>query len=506
MFGRIPTFASEKDLKNWLQTVHEKYFIELKKASDLPSSFWDTYSSFSNTAGGLIILGVEESRPRNNIIGVGNAEKIVTNLWNQLSNKNKVSFRNVENSDIVDYQLDEARIIIVSVKEAPENMKPVFINGKDDNTYIRTGDGDRKATREEINAMYRNAQPNADSLSAEQYTLDDLDPLSVIEFKSKVNLRFPKNDYDSMSNADFLKEIGACYIDRYTNQYKIRKGTLLFLGKVNSIKEMFPHYHLDFFNRQGNNPRWIDRVSDDEPYGREMNLYNFYTIVYEKLRLLQQSAFALDSEQMRIPLSNFDESLREALVNCLAHADYIQGYPSTKIEAFDGRFYFTNPGKMLVPARQFVIGGDSRPRNEIIMKLFRLLGASERQGFGGPLIFKSAQSNDYRFPEITTDLEHTELVVWTIDLADSYSDLSPVEKTTLRYIMKSVAPVSINTLKTSLKTTDYQTRKAINSLVRKDLVQKIGNGPSTGYAVVQKSMEFYTQLQAALDVLKQRLK
>ena len=52
----------------------------------------------------------------------------------------------------------------------------------------------------------------------------------------------------------------------------------------------------------------------------------------------------------------------------MAHADYEQGYPSTKIEAFDGWFHFVNPGKMLISKRQFVMGGDSRPRNEIIMK------------------------------------------------------------------------------------------------------------------------------------------
>ena len=54
-----------------------------------------------------------------------------------------------------------------------------------------------------------------------------------------------------------------------------------------------------------------------------------------------------------MPLSDFDETLRECLVNALAHADYMQGYPSTKIEVFDGWFKFTNPGKMLVSARQF---------------------------------------------------------------------------------------------------------------------------------------------------------
>lgn len=75
-----------------------------------------------------------------------------------------------------------------------------------------------------------------------------------------------------------------------------------------------------------------------------------------------------------MPLSDFDEVLRECLINCLAHADYVQAYPSIKIEVFDGWFHFLNPGKMLVSLQQFRIGGDSRPRNEIIMKMFRWLG------------------------------------------------------------------------------------------------------------------------------------
>ena len=38
--------------------------IELKEArNSLPKEFWPTYSSFSNTKGGLIILGIKEDSP-----------------------------------------------------------------------------------------------------------------------------------------------------------------------------------------------------------------------------------------------------------------------------------------------------------------------------------------------------------------------------------------------------------------------------------------------------------
>lgn len=206
-----------------------------------------------------------------------------------------------------------------------------------------------------------------------------------------------------------------------------------------------------------------------------------------------------------MPLIDFDETIRECLVNCLAHADYSQGYPSTKIEVFDGWFHFINPGKMLVSKEQFVIGGDSRTRNEVIMKLFRLLGASERQGFGGPLIFKTAIQNDFRRPEIVSDLQRTELKVWNIDLAGSYPELPYEEKQVLRLIAKSAQGISINNIKKSLDISDYKVRKCVESLYGRNLVRKEGNGPSTRYFVGFESIEFLTQLQIMMDSLKKQM-
>ena len=500
-----PAQLTLEDLKYWLENIHEKYYIEMKKASELPNSFWESYSSFCNTAGGLIILGVVENYPKNEIVGVGNPQKMLTSLWDQLSNTNKVSFRNVDNQDVQQYVIEGKTIIIVNVKEAAESMKPVHIGGKLENTWIRTGDGDRRATKDELATFMRNAQPGQDSLIAEGFTLEDLDGDSLITFKERVSKRFPKKKYIEMGNAEFLTEIGACVIDRVTGELRLKRGALLFLGKVNSIKELFPHYHLDYFNRRGNNPRWSDRVSDDEPGDYEMNIYNFYMIVYEKMKMLLQESFAMDQQQLRLPISEFDETLRECLVNCLAHADYIQGYPSTKIDMYDGWMCFTNPGKMLVSTRQFLLGGDSRPRNEIIMKLFRCLGASERQGFGGPLIYKTAMQNDFRRPEIISDIEHTELRVWNIDLADSYPDLEPDEKTILRFITKNRQAVSVNEIKSKLKMTEYKVRKSLQVLEERKLVKKTGNGPSTKYMVEIESVEFLTQMQMAMDALKKQV-
>ena len=88
------------------------------------------------------------------------------------------------------------------------------------------------------------------SLPIEHFTIDDLDMDSVITYKEKVNKRFPKKKYIEMSNQEFLTEIDACFVDRVSGEVKLRRGALLFLGQERTIKEVYPHYHLDYFNRK----------------------------------------------------------------------------------------------------------------------------------------------------------------------------------------------------------------------------------------------------------------
>lgn len=502
----ISDFSQISDLKNLIETVHEKYYIELKKVSgNLPASFWETYSSFSNTSGGWIILGVEEAYPYNIISGVKNADKVLSDFWNQLSNPQKVSFRAVQNEDVQVVSVEESVIVIIYVHEVPDKYKPVYINDKMDNCYLRTGDGDRKCTHMELSSFLRNAGGSSDDQIAENFTMDDIDKDSLLMFKSIVNKRYPQKKYLEMRDDVFLVEIGGAVLDRITKEFKLKKGMILFAGKVNSIHELYSNYHVDFFNRRGVNPRWDDRVTDDEPGIYEMNLFNFYMIVKEKMTNLLNESFSLGNGQLRLPISSFDEPLREALVNCIIHADYMQGTPSVKVEAFDGWFHFRNPGKMLVSVEQFAAGGESKIRNEIIVKMFRLLGASERQGFGGPLIFKSALNNSFRIPEIYTDLDHTDLTVWAIDLVDAYPDLTGAERDCFRVIAKSITPVSVPEIIKQTGITDYGVRKAIEHLEERKLIEQIGNGKSTRFITSKYNIETYTKLQIMLENIKKNL-
>lgn len=62
--------------------------VEAKKAGGgIPGSMWETYSSFANTDGGIIVLGVEEMNDGRLVpVGVKDPDKMVKEIWNAVNN------------------------------------------------------------------------------------------------------------------------------------------------------------------------------------------------------------------------------------------------------------------------------------------------------------------------------------------------------------------------------------------------------------------------------------
>ena len=98
----MATNNAEIDDKKYIDQLlanGERVTLECKRArKDVPHSLWETYSAFANTDGGTILLGVDEDlkekdiSKRFNIIGVEDAAKIRTDIWNTPNSREKVPF------------------------------------------------------------------------------------------------------------------------------------------------------------------------------------------------------------------------------------------------------------------------------------------------------------------------------------------------------------------------------------------------------------------------------
>ena len=141
---------TKEDLLKRINDLEWEDFEAKEAKSQLPKSIWETVSSFSNTAGGWIVLGVKQTNNKFEITGTKNIEQLELNFTNTLAAKQK--FNVLIRPVIKKYHFAEGDVLAFYIPLS--DKKPVYYNHPD-NTFVRYGSADVRASKEEIDAMYR---------------------------------------------------------------------------------------------------------------------------------------------------------------------------------------------------------------------------------------------------------------------------------------------------------------------------------------------------------------
>lgn len=492
---------------NKLLEIKEGSNIELKKAKNqVPKSFWETYSSFANTDGGIVIFGIDEKSKE--VIGVTDAYKLRDDLFSNLNNPNKVSENIISNKDIKVVELENGlKILVITIPEAPYNLKPIYLNGNPKEAYERLGEGDRKLSSEKYKALIVGAKKETDNELLKNYDLDDLDKESLEMYRKELYNQSNNEKYKDIDFKDMLIELGAMRKDRQgTNEHLLTTGGLLFFGKHTSITDRFPGFQLDYFEKKSSlDTDWIDRVSTGDMEYPELNVYKFFRIVLEKLNLTIKDTFILEEEsKTRLPYkSDLFTSVREALVNALMHSYYDSDKP-IKITAYPDYYEFINPGKMRVTADEFIHGGTSDIRNHTMSSIMRRIGISEKAGSGGPRIFDVAAKYKLKLPEIIRGQYSTSLRIWKVDLEKIIEKYPSPQKEILLHLIKHQS-ISRGEAEENLSIENYQFRVAINNLLEEGMIDVMGKGRSTRYVLKTSSSEYSYSMKRLLRLVEDNL-
>ena len=376
---------------------------EVKKANGgLPVSLWDTYSSFANCYGGVIILGIKEEKDGSwRTTGLQNESKLRKDFWDTINNPKKVNLNLLTDDDIATYTIGERKdvIMVIYVPMAKREQKPIYINNDIFNgTFRRNYEGDYHCTRLQVKAMLRDqTERTMDMEILDKVPMEDLNYDTIHGYRNSHRTLKEGHPFERLNDHEYLRSIGAAAVSEEDGKLHPTAAGMLMFGNEYDIVRHFPEYFLDYREEMDSAIRWTDRLqsSSGEWSG---NVCDFYFRVYNKIIKDIKVPFKMVGGE-RVDDTPVHKALREALANCLINADY-HGVRGVVIRKETDKITFANPGYVRTGKKQMRLGGESDPRNKSLMKMFNLINIGERAGSGVPNIFNVWNDEGFVEPEI----------------------------------------------------------------------------------------------------------
>ena len=408
-----------------LQSLSESAELEFKLAqgSDgkgkLPDDFWRSYSAMANSRGGYVVLGIREKKGNFIIDGISNTAIVKKQIFDIANNKKKVNINLLTEHSVYTAIIKNKHIIIVEIPAAKRDQKPVYLNNQPmSETYIRRHEGDCHCSEEQIKRMFaEQVEESRDDRILTGFDFNDSDQDSLRAYRNLFAIAKPQHPWLELELIDLFRSIGGWRRDRQSKEEGLTLAGLLMFGTWNAIQDAVPNYFVDYRERDDTIPdsRWIDRIYPDGSWSG--NIFDFYRRIYRKLTTDLKVPFELQ-DGIRLGETKVHESIREALVNTLVHADYT-GRSSILVVRRPDLFGFRNPGLMRVPPEIAVKGGETDCRNRRMHQMFLMIGVGERAGSGVPKIMSGWKWANWRTPKLyekTEPSEQTLLELSTISL------------------------------------------------------------------------------------------
>lgn len=361
--------------------------IEAKKSlGGLPHSIWETYSSFANTLGGVILLGVIEKDDKYfDTVDLPAPDTLIEEFWEIINDPKKVSVNILSEKDVYVQTVNGNRIVVINVPKAERAFCPIYLDQSPVNAYRRNGEGDYKCTPDELEAMRRDALLETSDMKL----LTDMGPEvfnlgSLNDYRDRMYISRPGHVLENLDDEEFLTKIGAAGRDREGKLHPTVAGLLMFANEYDIVKE-FPEFSLDY--RLYENDSLEERlISYSGTWSG--NVFDFYQRMEKRI-----NAFKEEYPKEVI------EAMQEAMKNSLVHADYY-GKKGVVIIKKPDAIFFSNPGDFRISTDNAKRGGVSDPRNSAILSMLNFVEMKKREGSGIPNIIKTWKEQGWKEPVI----------------------------------------------------------------------------------------------------------
>ncbi len=328
--------------------------------------------AFSNTKGGMIIVGVDDKTGEINGLSFEELQSTNELLANAASNNVKAPIYIYTET----VKVEEQNLIVAHISEG--TSKPHMDNNGI--IWVKNGSDKRKVVAKEEIARLLQSSGNlfADETIVTGTTVNDIDE----EYFQKFILAKTKKTIDELgqSTSTILSNLGML------KDGKISLGGLLLFGK--NPQQFRPTFTVQCVSVVGNEISSNEFRDKEEPFtGNLKDLYNqTLSFITRNLKKVQKEESFNSQSELEIPI----ETIEELLVNALIHRDYFIS-SSIKVFIFDNRIEIVSPGKLpnTLTIDNIKIG-TSIPRNPILFTNARYVLPFVGVGSGIPRAFENS--------------------------------------------------------------------------------------------------------------------
>lgn len=346
------------DLVNILKRPEGKT-LEFKRDLSSPDGALRTIVAFANTAGGTLLIGVED-RSRH-VRGVADALDLEERLANLVSDR--ISPRIVPEIEILPWR--RTQVLALQIHPSPSRPHHLAREGPVAGVYVRVGSTNRRADGELIEELRRFARGEGfDEQPMPGLDSEALDFRAASESFTAVR-KLTRRDLETL---------------RLVTEHQARKvptvGGVILFGKER--ERHFPDAWIQAGRFAGTDK---SRILD----GAEIRSIPVRG-VEEAIAFVQKHAWygvEIGAVRRTGRWSVPPEAVREAVINAVVHTDYAQRGAPIRLSIFDNRLEIENPG--LLPfglTIEDLPHGVSKLRNRVIGRVFHALGLIEQWGSG----------------------------------------------------------------------------------------------------------------------------
>ncbi len=425
--------------------------LEFKRDLSSPEKLLRSLVAFANTAGGTVLVGVEDKTRR--VVGIADVLDVEERIASLVADS-------IVPRLLVDIEIHPWRAgHVISITVHPGSFLPFHLKkaGPDEGVLIRIGSTNRRADPETIAGLKRfgasetfdeQAVPDLDSEAIDfRVASECFAPLRTLRRRDLRTLR--------MTTSTQGKEVPTI-------------GGLLLFGRDRLRR--FPDACVAVGRFEGTTR---DRILDTRRLEAVPVRAVSEAIEFVEKHLSRELVIGRlrRSEAWTIP----PVAVREAIVNAVVHADYsLRGTP-IRVAVFDDRVEIASPGLLPVGLTvEDLRQGVSKVRNRVIARVFQELGLVEQWGSGVPRMLSACRDAGLAEPEL--DEIGTQ---FRVILRAATVGARPGDDTDRRILSLLIGGEGMTTslIAESMKLSTRAVRTRLGRLVKRGLIAEVGSGP-----------------------------